>query len=110
MRDFDIESIGKKMPYSAPSEEFFERVTIDTLKRAKREQIARRTLRRLTIGLTTIAAAVVVAVVYIIPSTRPTYEVELSQLESNLDTFFETLSNDEVSAIAELSDNVIMYN
>lgn len=94
MREFDIESVGKKMPYDTPTEEFFESITTQTVSRALREEARRTTLRRVVIGVMSLTAAAIVALVITtpIPTSKPSYETELAQLDKNLDKYFESLS------------------
>lgn len=108
MKYLDIESIGKKMPYSTPDRDFFERITDETISRVEQAERSRITIRRAMITITSIAAAVIVAFVALAPMSRPTYEAELAQLDLTLDAYFNELSDDEISTIATLSDTEII--
>lgn len=55
MKDFDVESIGKRMPYHVP-EGFFEEFPERMMQKVQAEQARRRRVWRMTIGISGIAA------------------------------------------------------
>ncbi len=61
MKEFDIESIGKRMPYSEPSDEIFARVRSGARAEAKRRDLRAQGVRRMAIAVSSIAAMVAVA-------------------------------------------------
>lgn len=101
MKDFDLEHIGKKMPYRVP-EGFFESFPSRMMQRITLHRRARR--RRLCLGISTIAAAAVVTgfvfwggrnVDSLHPSD-PHGDVMVSIAE-NMDAYVSRLSDEELT-------------
>ncbi|MFI3262690.1 MAG: hypothetical protein R3Y26_07255 [Rikenellaceae bacterium] len=62
MKDFDINKIGKKMPYAAPSDDFFEKFSADMLSKVEEQEKKRINLRfRKIISFTSAIAAMFIA-------------------------------------------------
>ncbi len=121
MKDFDITKIGKKMPYKAPSEDFFadftqnimERVEeIERVERVERVEGTRRQRvfslpRRLVSSLGIAAAVAIVATLSLnlLRSPQITDDLLLASdnIEASLDAYFASLSDEELSSIASSS-------
>ncbi|MFI3259041.1 MAG: hypothetical protein R3Y16_02985 [Rikenellaceae bacterium] len=111
MKDFDIEKIGKKMPYSAPSTDYFEDFTKRTLERIENEKLresalkeleteanspVRVILRRVMISAAAVAAAILVGVTLFMPEASNT---SINDFDTNLDMYVEMLSDEELSTL-----------
>lgn len=108
MKDFDINSIGKKMPYAAPTNEFFEDFTHDLMKKIDESRPAtkRISLRQIVLPIISAAALIVVGMML---TLRLQGEDSVSQIEAmvannnvdeSLDLYFESLSDDQVETLA----------
>ncbi len=95
--DFKIESIGKGMPYAAPSAEFFDEFTAIMLHRVEQAQRARLILRRSIAGVLSAVAAIVVALVISMP--KATSADSFASFDVALDAYVNNLSDDEISTI-----------
>ncbi len=92
MKEFDINTIGRKMPYQAPPAGFFEEFTLETIARAKRERRAKRI--RLGGLITTFAAAAIIAIVALgefsmqtnVKQQEVNYDNQLNEFMSDLST------------------------
>ncbi len=111
MKKFDIENIGKKMPYEAPSERFFESFKSDLMDRVAVEQPRKRRLIppvvRLFTPIITVAASLLIGLfVFEKSDFRSTSEsmnyLVSDNLDASLDSYFGSLSDDE---LAYLLDN-----
>lgn len=97
MKSFDIEKIGKKMPYSAPSAEFFESFTQYTMARIDRESRGRSLVRGAFISVASMAASVALMLTMNLPSDSTNYS--LASYDSDLDAYVTNLSDDELSTL-----------
>ncbi len=113
MKKFDLENIGKKMPYNAPSEEFFANFQSDMMARVASEETSRKktqsrgAMMRLFVPLAAAAASLAIGlfvvdkVDYISPVKDMGYYVS-DNLDATMDSYFDNLSDDQ---LAYLLDN-----
>ncbi len=107
MRDFDINKIGRKMPYQAPGDDFFEKFTDDLLAKVTEEQTPkmRFSLRRVLTPVVGIAAAIAVVLTVAIKSDsnddflRGEYIIS-ENLDESIDSFLGSLSDEELAYLA----------
>ncbi|MFI3292486.1 MAG: hypothetical protein SNI70_03085 [Rikenellaceae bacterium] len=126
MKKFDLENIGKKMPYKAPSEEFFANFQSDMMARiaseeeAKKRVItsekssteqprmgAKRSMMRLFVPLAAAAASLTIGLFVVdkVDYTSPTKDMGYlvtDNLDATMDSYFDSLSDDQ---LAYLLDN-----
>ncbi|MFR9603163.1 MAG: hypothetical protein SNG02_04745 [Rikenellaceae bacterium] len=116
MRNFDLEKIGKKMPYEAPSEKFFENFKSDVLERVEREKSVPQpttkkftlaTTMRLFVPLVTAAASLLIGLFVFDRMDYSSSAEDMSylisdNLDASLDSYFNSLSDDD---LAYLLDN-----
>lgn len=107
MRDFDINTIGKKMPYQAPSEDFFEKFTDDLLAKVTEEQKPKNvfSLRRTLTPVLGVAAAVAVIMTTLFMGEpnddflRGEYIIS-ENLDESIDSFLGSLTDEELTYLA----------
>ncbi|MFI3305939.1 MAG: hypothetical protein R3Y68_05445 [Rikenellaceae bacterium] len=99
MKSFDIEKIGKKMPYAAPEADFFDTLTHDTIARVERESRRRRLLRGAATAVSAITSIAAAIAIYVNVS-HPTSEEQMFQnYDKELDVYVANLSDDELSTL-----------
>ncbi|MFI3268208.1 MAG: hypothetical protein R3Y51_05775 [Rikenellaceae bacterium] len=111
MKDFDINKIGKKMPYSAPSDDFFEKFSADMLSRVEVQQKRRITYRRLISFSSAIAATFIIGFLIIFKTsdniqiqTQKADYVAYENLNASIDSYLDDLSDSELSnLVSELA-------
>ncbi len=99
MKSFDIDKIGKKMPYAAPSTDFFEDFTRDTMARIERETRSRRALRNALTAVSAIVSIAAAVVLYINVSLPAGEEQMYKSYDKDLDAYIANLSDDELSTL-----------
>ncbi len=115
MKEFDINKIGKEMPYKAPSSDFFENFTEELLLKVEQKPKPRLGLIRKLAPICGIAAAVA-AVLTISLNTLNNNSWESSyliseSLDDSLDSYFASLSDEELaSLVAESSYHDDFYS
>ncbi|MFR9552705.1 MAG: hypothetical protein SNH35_00475 [Rikenellaceae bacterium] len=111
MKKFDIaDKIGKKMPYKAPSEEFFATFKSEMMERVAQEEkkTAGRTMSlRLFIPMFAAAASLLIGLFVVDkiefnPSRDDMSYLVSDNLDASIDSYFNSLSDDE---LAYLLDN-----
>ncbi|MFI3281442.1 MAG: hypothetical protein R3Y44_05665 [Rikenellaceae bacterium] len=111
MKDFDINKIGKKMPYEAPDEKFFEEFTDDLLAKVAPQPKRQFWLGRKLTPVWGIAAAVAVVLSVTLnlggdKSAWGNDYIISENLDESIDSFFDNLSDDELAyLLAENSYN-----
>lgn len=114
-KDFDFNEVGKRMPFRTP-EGFFEKMQAETMVRIKAEK-RRKKLYRLKIGITAVlsAAAIWCGVMFFFPtqSTDPVQQEIgnewLANVEDPMELYLQQLSDEELEAWIEFSENDIYY-
>ncbi len=115
MKNFDFEKIGKKMPYEAPSEKFFENFKSNILEQVEAENHKPQPVKRafttpalrLFVPLVTAAASLLIGLFafdqidYKSVSEDVNY-LASDNLDASLDSYFDNLSDDD---LAYLLDN-----
>lgn len=97
MKSFDLESVGKKMPYEAPSAEFFENFNDATLARIERERGVGMRIRRMLISIPAVAA---VAAIVLTVALRAESSVDIfNDFDMSLDSYVENLSDDDLNSL-----------
>ncbi len=100
MKEFDIYTIGKKMPYAEPAEGFFESITTDTLtkiaQRKKRGTIMRRAV------IMTLSAAASISL-FLIASTTINNQSQnkIDLLDDNLSAYLQSISDEELDLLID---------
>ncbi|MFI3316879.1 MAG: hypothetical protein SNF93_04765 [Rikenellaceae bacterium] len=116
MKDFDLEKIGRKMPYEAPGDKFFENFTDELLAKVaakpKKRMAIVRTLTPFLSAAALIALVVTVSLRGDMTSSAFKGEYIISEnLDESIDSFFNSLSDDELSVlIAENSYHDDFYS
>ncbi len=114
-KDFDFNEVGKRMPFRTP-EGFFEKMQAETMVRIKAEK-RRKKLYRLNIGITAVlsAAAIWCGVMFFFP-TQSSDPVQqgignewLANVEDPMELYLQQLSDEELEAWIEFSENDIYY-
>ena len=114
-KEFDFDNIGKTMPYRTP-EGFFERMQAETMARVQAEK-RRKRMHNLKIGITAALgiAAIWCGVAFFFPSvttdaidSNPT-DAWLATAEDPFDLYLQQLSDEELEAWIEFSENDIYY-
>ena len=114
-KDFDFNEVGKRMPFRTP-EGFFEKMQAETMVRIKAEK-RRKKLYRLKIGITAVlsAAAIWCGVMFIFP-TQSSDPVQqgignewLANVEDPMELYLQQMSDEELEAWIEFSENDIYY-
>lgn len=114
-KDFDFNEVGKRMPFRTP-EGFFEKMQAETMVRIKAEK-RRKKLYRLKIGITAVlsAAAIWCGVMFFFPtqSTDPVQQEIgnewLANVEDPMELYLQQMSDEELEAWIEFSENDIYY-
>lgn len=104
MKDFDINKIGKKMPYSAPSEDFFEKFSADVLSQVENKRKRHINFTRIISLSSAIAAIFVVGLIFnlnysdkiITPSTN---NIAFDNINESIDSYLSELSDSELSTL-----------
>lgn len=101
MKEFDIESIGKKMPYAAPKPQFFEQLPNEVMQRIESSKRRTMVLRRV---VSFAAAAVFMGVV----ATFTLTNIQHSSADSydQMDQYLGALSDDELSTLLAESESM----
>ena len=114
-KDFDFNEVGKRMPFRTP-EGFFEKMQAETMVRIKAEK-RRKKLYRLKIGITAVlsAAAIWCGVMFFFP-TQSSDPVQqgignewLANVEAPMELYLQQMSDEELEAWIEFSENDIYY-
>lgn len=114
-KDFDFNEVGKRMPFRTP-EGFFEKMQAETMVRIKAEK-RRKKLYRLKIGITAVlsAAAIWCGVMFFFP-TQSSDPVQqgignewLANVEDPMELYLQQMSDEELEAWIEFSENDIYY-
>ena len=114
-KDFDFNEVGKRMPFRTP-EGFFEKMQAETMVRIKAEK-RRKKLYRLKIGITAVlsAAAIWCGVMFFFP-TQSSAPVQqgignewLANVEDPMELYLQQMSDEELEAWIEFSENDIYY-
>ncbi len=105
MKDFDFNTIGKKMPYEAPSNDFFEEFTQDMLAKVESPRKKSFDLRRLIIPISSIAAILLLGVLFSVTFEKNDKLIKMEymladNLDESLDLYFKTLSDDQIETLA----------
>ncbi|MFI3285506.1 MAG: hypothetical protein R3Y08_02525 [Rikenellaceae bacterium] len=107
MKEFDIDKIGKGMPYKAPNKEFFDNFTDKLL--AKVEQKPKRMSISFTMLAPFVAIAAAVVVILTISldlgsnlATENGYYIS-ENLDESLDSYFASLSDEQLAALVSNS-------
>ncbi len=117
MKDFNIESIGRKMPYKEPSEEYFNSLEHSILSKVVTKQPSQNSwakMRYLFIA-TTIAASMLIGVFILFDSrfntSNSAIESLISQdLNESIDLYLDNLSDSDIQALAaETADQDTFY-
>ena len=114
-KDFDFNEVGKRMPFRTP-EGFFEKMQAETMARIKAEK-RRKKIYRLKIGITAVlsAAAIWCGVMLFFPtqSTDPVQQEIgnewLANVEDPMELYLQQMSDEELEAWIEFSENDIYY-
>ena len=114
-KDFDFNEVGKRMPFRTP-EGFFEKMQAETMVRIKAEK-RRKKLYRFKIGITAVlsAAAIWCGVMFFFP-TQSSDPVQqgignewLANVEDPMELYLQQMSDEELEAWIEFSENDIYY-
>ena len=114
-KDFDFNEVGKRMPFRTP-EGYFEKMQAETMVRIKAEK-RRKKLYRLKIGITAVlsAAAIWCGVMFFFP-TQSSDPVQqgignewLANVEDPMELYLQQMSDEELEAWIEFSENDIYY-
>lgn len=101
MKEFDIDKIGRKMPYQAPPADFFDKFTEDMLSQVKPRPTRLTTLRRLAAPISAIAAAFIVGIFLLYNNNSSEQEYIISDnLEESLSAYLDNLSDSELDYLA----------
>ncbi len=110
MKEFDINTIGKGMPYKAPGEDFFENFTDELLSKVEQEpKVGRQPILMRLAPLCGIAAAVavVLSVAFNLSLDKNNFSDSYlagDSLDDYFDSYFASLSDEELaSMVAESS-------
>ena len=114
-KDFDFNEVGKRMPFRTP-EGFFEKMQAETLARVEAEK-RKKKLYRLKIGITAVlsAAAIWCGAMFFFPpqtsdSVQQGFENELlANVEDPMELYLQQMSDEELEAWIEFSENDIYY-
>ncbi len=104
MKEFDIDKIGKKMPYSAPSEEFFDNFESELFKKITPSKREKSMVLRLFIPICSAAAALFVGL-FLFADVDSKESLHMDQyamngtLEECMDSYFASLSDDELASL-----------
>ncbi len=104
MKEFDIDKIGKGMPYDAPSEEFFDNFEAKLFDKIESTESEKTRIIKLFVPISSIAAALVVGffvftnVKSTSDSTTDMYAMNDSA-ENYLESYIESLSDDELATL-----------
>ncbi len=104
-REFDIESIGKKMPYTPPREEFFDNFKEKMMERVSHQESPHRGVRmRLLAPIIAVAASLAVGL-FIVDrvSHEPKSQFVTESLDASIDSYFNSLSDDELAYLVDRS-------
>ncbi len=104
-REFDIESIGKKMPYTPPPPQFFDNFKEQMMERVSQEEPARKGVKiRLLAPIIAVAASLAVGL-FIVDrvSHEPTPQFVTDNLDASIDSYFNSLSDDELAYLVDRS-------
>ncbi len=106
MKEFDLNKIGRQMPYDSPGDKFFEEFTEQMLARVAQEQEPRKvfSLKRVLIPTLSVAAALAVILTVIFnveKSSEWSTEYIISEnLDESIDSFFNSLSDEDLEYLA----------
>ena len=107
-KEFDFENIGKKVPYRAP-EGFFEDVQKNVLARTQQPHRRRQFLLRLSPVI--IATAAVFSAIAFLPRNYQEVTIEqISQAVADNSDWIEEMSDEELEAMDDFSNNDIFMN
>ena len=114
-KDFDFNEVGKRMPFRTP-EGFFEKMQTETMVRIKAEK-RRKKLYRLKIGITAVlsAAAIWCGVMFFFPTQSSDHVQQgignewLANVEDPMELYLQQMSDEELEAWIEFSENDIYY-
>ena len=114
-KDFDFNEVGKRMPFRTP-EGFFEKMQAETLARVEAEK-RKKNLYRLKIGITAVlsAAAIWCGAMFFFPTqtadpVQQVFENELlANVEDPMELYLQQMSDEELEAWIEFSENDIYY-
>ena len=113
-KDFDFNEIGKRNPFRTP-EGFFEQMQAETLKRVAEEQ-RKKKLYRLRWGISIALATAALWCGFIFfptPQTDPGEQTTttewVAQADDDMDLYFQELTDEELEAWIEFSENDIFY-
>ena len=114
-KDFDFNEVGKRMPFRTP-EGFFEKMQAETLARVEAEK-RKKKLYRLRIGITAVlsAAAIWCGAMFFFPTqmsdpVQQGFENELlANVEDPMELYLQQMSDEELEAWIEFSENDIYY-
>ena len=114
-KDFDFNEVGKRMPFRTP-EGFFEKMQAETMVRIKAEK-RRKKLYRLKIGITAVLSAAAIwcgAMFFFTTQTsdpvQQGFENELlANVEDPMELYLQQMSDEELEAWIEFSENDIYY-
>ncbi len=116
MKDFDINKIGKKMPYQAPDADFFEKFTDNLLAKVEPKPKKQFSLKYTLAPIMGIAAAAAIILTVSLkhnPSEQfINGEYIISEnLDESIDSFLSSLSDEELTLLAaESSYNYDFYD
>ena len=107
----EIEKIGRKMPYAAPSEAFFEEFKRDMMDKVATESTQQRRLTvRAIISMVAIAASLLVGL-FIVDRVEHTlsspaeHNLVSESLDDSMDSYFNNLSDDELAYLVDRSSS-----
>ena len=110
-REFDIEKIGRKMPYTAPKEEFFENFKSRMMEEVSKDKPQpKRGYIRLLVPMIAVAASLMVGL-FIVESVDHKTPREQSQqllsesIDDSIDSYFNNLSDDELAYLVSSSSS-----
>ncbi|MFI3333597.1 MAG: hypothetical protein SNI51_01740 [Rikenellaceae bacterium] len=115
MKEFDINTIGKEMPYKAPNSDFFENFTEELLNKVEQKPKPRLRIISQIAPFCGIAAAVAVVLAISINLTSndkwSSNYIISENLDESLDSYFASLSDEELaSLVAESSYHDDFYS
>ncbi|MFI3283133.1 MAG: hypothetical protein SNG10_06425 [Rikenellaceae bacterium] len=113
MKEFDVDKIGKRMPYKAPSEEFFANFQLEMLEKAEHEdrkivkeleskKIIKTPMLRLLVPLAAAAASLMIGLFVVEnvdykSSSKDMGYLVSDNLDASMDAYFSSISDDELA-------------